>query len=85
MDFPLYKQNRQWYNMVMEWIKVHKDKTCWHFWFAWHPVVVQEYPDDSERKRWLVWVVRKGREYRYYSDHGPMLSWEYQYKDKVKV
>ncbi len=46
----------------MEWVKLKKqklNKSEWHLWFAWRPVVVQEYPDGSIRKVWGKTVLKR--------------------------
>lgn len=44
----------------MIWYKRRKDKTKWHYWFAWFPVTVEVTPDGDKKKVWLQWILRCG-------------------------
>jgi len=48
----------------------------WHWWFAWRPVVVHEYPDGA--KKW-VWWQRTQRCAEYYDDKWGY-GWNYKYR-----
>ena len=63
----------------MEWLSPSRcvEKSNWHFWFAWHPVVVKVYPDETEKRVWLKKVLRKG--YPYQGIEG--CDWIYKYKE----
>lgn len=39
-----------------------EEKTKWHLWFAWFPVVVDYTPDGDMVKVWFEYVYRCGRE-----------------------
>ena len=66
----------------MQYLKYNKDNdlTRWHRWFAWYPVEIGRYPDDTKTIAWLEYVDRcmiilKGpihivfRKYRRLTDH----------------
>jgi hypothetical protein len=67
----------------MKWISTRtwkykkKSKECWHYWFAWHPVVIKEYPDGAVEKLWLKKVKRKGT----YVPHWDNFSFDYEYRE----
>lgn len=63
----------------MKWIKLHNDKTLWHRWFAWHPVVVDVKDDGSQEYVWLEYVQRCGIYYSWIEGS----YWEWNYK-KIK-
>lgn len=51
----------------MEYIKPSKEeKSYWHIWFAWYPVVVWTYPDGARKKIWLQNVLRCRKKYSGY-------------------
>lgn len=51
---------------------------CWHYWFAWHPVVVHDYPDGAKKMVWWEKVLRKGK----YVQFGLCdYDWIYEYKE----
>ena len=45
----------------MKWTKYKQkiDKSDWHLWFAWRPVVVEVYPDGNVDKVWMKTVLRR--------------------------
>lgn len=51
--------------------------SCWHYWFAWHPVAVHYYPDGAKKIVWLQKVLRKMTLVGWYPD-GP--DWKREYK-----
>ena len=64
-----------WISMK-SWEYQKQAKECWHFWFAWYPVVVKKYPDGAVKKVWLRVVKRKGM----YKGIGHV-GWVYTYKE----
>ena len=62
----------------MMWLKPSKcvEKSNWHFWFAWYPITVKFFPDETCEKIWLKIVLRKG------TFNNTILAqyWTYQYK-----
>ena len=47
----------------MEWVekKRQKEKEKWQRWFAWHPVVIETFNDESRKLVWLETVLKKGK------------------------
>jgi len=63
---------------IKTWEYKRQAKECWHYWFAWYPVIVERYPDGAVEKAWLKRVKRKGR----YELLGFVeCGWVYSYKE----
>ncbi len=62
----------------MEWYTINKTewKKCWHYWFAWHPIVVKYYPDGGRKWVWLKRVLRRGK--RCFNGWDEYWEWEYR-------
>ena len=58
-------------------IKERKLKTEWHKWFAWRPVIVEDWHGEYDYKVWLEFVDRKGEFVRSDIIGG---HWEYEYR-----
>lgn len=61
----------------MYWIKPPDERTRWHVWFAWFPVVVCEYKDGGEKVVWFQNVLRCGK-YLFDMSGG---GWIWHYKE----
>ena len=67
----------------MKWITTHtwqykeQARSCWHIWYAWHPVSISKYPDGAHKMVWLKKVLRRGEFIAYPED----CYWQYEYKD----
>jgi len=66
----------------MEWLTIQtyeykkQAKSCWHHWFAWHPVTVKIYPDGAKTRVWFINILRKGT---LICNRGESM-WKYEYK-----
>ena len=66
----------------MEWLTTKtleyrkQAKSCWHVWFAWHPVCVKTYKDGAVVMKWLEYVLRKGTLHHNLFEY----TWIYEYK-----
>lgn len=58
----------------MEWYRSIVDKSKWHVWFAWHPVVIEVSPDNQTIK--LIWFEKVLRCRTYIIEMG----WKYKYR-----
>lgn len=71
----------------MKWITLKtyeyrkQSRSCWHFWFAWHPVFIQKYPDGAKIMIWLEKVLRKGTLHPGWWEPD---YWTYKYRELIE-
>lgn len=70
------------------WYVKHNNKTeenNWHIWFAWFPVKVHTYKNDSVKKVWLENVLRCRTGEECFTPYGTFICEKYIYKERNSI